>query len=91
MADPIIKTFDYKTLNHLKYTNSLVNKLNQIYNLRGKTYIYETDYHDTLDKLIDVAKIQSTNASNRIEGIYTTDERLNKIMKNKTKPQNRNE
>lgn len=75
----------------MKYTNTLVNKLNQIYNLKGKTESYETNYRDTLDKLIEVAKVQSTNASNRIEGIYTTNERLNKIMENKTQPRNRNE
>ncbi|MBB1078356.1 Fic family protein [Limosilactobacillus sp. STM2_1] len=86
-----IKKFDYKTLNGLKYTNSLVNKLNQIYNLRGKTDSYETDYQDTLDRLVEVAKIQSTSSSNRIEGIYTTDDRMNKIMMNKTQPRNRNE
>lgn len=86
-----IKKFDYQKLNDLKYTNTLVNKLNQIYNLRGKTESYETDYRDTLDKLIEVAKVQSTSASNRIEGIYITNERLNKLMGNKTQPRNRNE
>ena len=68
-----------------------VNKLNQIYNLRGKTDSYETNYQDTLDRLIEVAKIQSTSSSNRIEGIYTTSQRMNQIMMNKTQPKNRNE
>lgn len=86
-----MKQFDYKTLNNLNYTNSLVNKLNQIYNLRGKTDSYETNYQDTLDRLIEVAKIQSTSSSNRIEGIYTTSQRMNQIMMNKTQPKNRNE
>ena len=75
----------------MHYTNSLVNKLNQIYSLRGKTDSYETSYHETLDRLVEVAKIQSTSSSNRIEGIYTTDDRMNKIMMNKTQPKNRNE
>ncbi|MRH08014.1 cell filamentation protein Fic [Lactobacillus sp. UMNPBX10] len=65
--------------------------MNQIYNLRGKTDSYETDYRDTLDRLVEVAKIQSTSSSNRIEGIYTTDERMNKIMQDKTQPRNRDE
>lgn len=86
-----MKRFDYETLNNLNYTNSLVNKLNQIYNLRGKTDSYETNYQDTLDRLIEVAKIQSTSSSNRIEGIYTTSQRMNQIMMNKTQPKNRNE
>ena len=78
-----IKQFDYQTLNHLNYSSDLVNKMNQIYNLRGKTDSYETDYRDTLDRLVEVAKIQSTSSSNRIEGIYTTDERMNKIMQDR--------
>lgn len=86
-----IKQFDYQTLNHLNYSSDLVNKINQIYNLRGKTDSYETDYRDTLDRLVEVAKIQSTSSSNRIEGIYTTDERMNKIMQDKTQPRNRDE
>lgn len=86
-----IKQFDYQTLNHLNYSSDLVNKMNQIYNLRGKTDSYETDYRDTLDRLVEVAKIQSTSSSNRIEGIYTTDERMNKIMQDKTQPRNRDE
>lgn len=65
--------------------------MNQIYNLRGKTDSYETDYRDTLDRLVEVAKVQSTSSSNRIEGIYTTDERMNKIMQDKTQPRNRDE
>lgn len=86
-----IKQFDYQTLNHLKYSSDLVNKMNQIYNLRGKTDSYETDYRDTLDRLVEVAKVQSTSSSNRIEGIHTTDERMNKIMQDKTQPRNRDE
>lgn len=86
-----IKQFDYQTLNHLNYSSDLVNKMNQIYNLRGKTDSYETDYRDTLDRLVEVAKVQSTSSSNRIEGIYTTDERMNKIMQDKTQPRNRDE
>lgn len=86
-----MKKFDYQTLNHLSYDTDTINKLNQIYELRGKTDIYETNYRDTLDRLVEVAKIQSTTSSNRIEGIYTTDSRLNAIMQEKTQPKTRNE
>lgn len=86
-----IKVFNYKDLNKLQYTPEIVNRLNTIYELRGKTDNYETSYRDTLDRLVQVAKIQSTSSSNRIEGIYTTDSRLNEIMANKTTPRNRSE
>lgn len=86
-----MKKFDYQTLNHLSYDADTINKLNQIYELRGKTSTYETNYRDTLDRLVEVAKIQSTMSSNRIEGIYTTDSRLNAIMEEKTQPKTRSE
>lgn len=46
---------------------------------------------DVLDKLCDVAKIQSTSASNRIENISTSDQRLHKLMDQKVEPRNRSE
>ena len=41
--------------------------------------------------MVELAKIQSTEASNKIEGIFTSDERLKKIVLDKTTPQTRNE
>lgn len=86
-----MKKFDYQTLNHLTLNNEAINKLNQIYQLRGETSSYEVDYHEDLQKLVEVAKIQSTDSSNAIEGIYTTDSRLSEIMANKVEPHNRDE
>lgn len=44
-----------------------------------------------MSELLEIAKIQSTEASNRIEGIITTDDRLKKIVMNKTTPKGRSE
>lgn len=71
--------------------NTMINKLTTIYQLRGETSSFEIDYHEELKKLIAVAKIQSTDSSNRIEGIYTSDARLNKIMSSKVEPRDRDE
>lgn len=46
---------------------------------------------DELDKLVEIAKIQSTESSNEIEGIITTSTRIKQLMENKTTPKNRNE
>ena len=46
---------------------------------------------DVLAELLEIAKIQSAEASNRIEGIITTDDRLKKIVRDKTMPKNRSE
>lgn len=45
----------------------------------------------TMTQLLEVAKIQSTGASNRIEGIYTSDERLKELVREKSEPRNRSE
>ena len=41
--------------------------------------------------MIEIARIQSTEASNRIEGIVTTNARLKQLVENKTTPRNRDE
>ena len=46
---------------------------------------------DTLTQLVEIAKIQSTEASNKIEGIYTSDKRLRALVKDTTRPKTRNE
>jgi len=44
-----------------------------------------------LASLLEIAKIQSTDASNRIEGIFTTDSRLRALVRESVEPKNRNE
>lgn len=44
-----------------------------------------------MTQLVEIAKIQSTEASNKIEGIYTSDERLRALVKDVTRPKTRNE
>jgi len=63
----------------------------KIHEYKGKQELYVKNYPDVLDKMIDVAKIQSTKFSNAIEGIYTNDARLNELMNKKADPRNRNE
>ena len=63
----------------------------KIHEYKGKQELYVKNYPDILEKMIDVAKIQSTKYSNAIEGIYTNDARLNELMNKKAEPRNRNE
>ena len=44
-----------------------------------------------LDRLFEIAKIQSTEASNKIEGIVTTSTRMKQLFEEKTTPRNRDE
>ena len=69
----------------------IVALLTQIHEFKGEQNLFIETNSDTLTQLVKVAKIQSTEASNKIEGIYTSDDRLKKIVLNKTTPRTRNE
>ena len=63
----------------------------QIHEYKGQQNLFIEAKADALSELLEVAKIQSTEASNRIEGIITTDDRLKKIVRDKTMPKTRSE
>lgn len=62
----------------------------QIHEYRGR-YSADNVQKELLSELLEIARIQSTEASNRIEGIITTDDRLKKIVREKTLPKTRSE
>ena len=71
--------------------SNIINLISKIHEYKGKqSYLLDTK-KDTLETLLKVAKIQSTSSSNKIEGIYTTDKRINEIVNQKLEPKNRNE
>ena len=72
-------------------TPEVVSILTRLHECRGRQELFIEAEADVLTALLEVAKIQSTGASNRIEGIYTTDERLTAIVRDKVMPRNRNE
>lgn len=65
--------------------------MNQIHEYKGEQALFIESKADTLTRLLKIARIQSTEASNKIEGIYTSDERLKKLVLDKTMPRTRNE
>ena len=65
--------------------------LTALYEYKGKQALYLEARPDVLESLCDFAKILSTDASNRIEGIFTSEKRLNEIVANNAQPRNRNE
>ena len=84
-------TFDYKNTPKHLLTPDIVNMLSSLHEYRGKQEMYIEAESDVLTALLDIAKIQSTKASNKIEGIYTSDERLNALVMEKAEPHNRSE
>ena len=86
-----MRTFAYKTEYQELLTPEIVSYLTQIHEQKGKQSKFSDAQQDVLDELPEIAKIQSTEASNRIEGIITTDDRLKKLVRNKTTPRSRSE
>ncbi len=72
-------------------TPEIVALLTKIHEFKGRQNLFIEQKAETLTTLLDIAKIQSTEASNKIEGIYTSDERLKLIAMDKTTPKSRDE
>ncbi len=83
-----MRNYDYEKIYTDLLTPEIVQLLAQIHEFKGQ---HAKVQEDELTHLIEIARIQSTEASNRIEGIYTSDERLQKLVKDKTTPRNRSE
>lgn len=83
--------FDYKKLPEKLLTPAIVNQLSILHEFRGKQDLYISAKSDVLSALLDIAKIQSTKASNGIEGILTSDDRLQALVMEKAEPQSRSE
>ena len=86
-----MRKFDYSSLKNKTWNSTIVNKIGKIHEAKSKQELYLSQYPAKLNNLVMMAKIQSTEASNAIEGIRTTDTRLKKIVNDKTTPKNRNE
>ena len=86
-----MRNYNYKNKWKKLLTPEIVSLLTQIHEYKGEQTLFIETKADTLTQLVELAKIQSTEASNKIEGIYTSDERLKSLVSNKTTPRTRNE
>ncbi|MBQ4619865.1 MAG: Fic family protein [Clostridia bacterium] len=86
-----MREFDFKKTASKLLTNDIVNMLGYIHEYKGQQNLFIEAKADVLSHLLEIAKIQSTEASNRIEGIYTSDERIKALVKEKSAPLSRNE
>lgn len=86
-----MRQFDYREKWTKLLTPDIVSLLTTIHEFKGEQTLFIEAKADTLTQLTEVAKIQSTEASNRIEGIYTSDDRLRALVRDKTRPRTRNE
>jgi len=86
-----MREFNYKSEYAKLLTPDIVNLLTVIHEFKGEQTLFLEAKSDLPTQLLEIAKIQSTEASNRIEGIITTDERLKLIVREKTMPKTRSE
>ena len=86
-----MRTYSYNKKWQQLLTPEIVTMLSQIHEFKGEQKLFIEAQSDALVQLVEIAKIQSTEASNKIEGIFTSDERLKKLVTNKTTPRSRNE
>ena len=66
-----MKKFDYNRLNNIKWYNEVISLIAQIHEHKGKQLLYLKQKPQVLEQLIEIAKIQSTESSNKIEGLQT--------------------
>lgn len=83
--------YDYKDKPMELLTPEVVRLIGMLRESKGRQDLYVEAKADVLTHLLEVAKIQSTGASNRIEGIFTSDERLAELVREKAEPRNRSE
>lgn len=86
-----MREYSYSDKWKLLLTPEIVALLTQIHEFKGEQTLFIEAQADTLSWLVEIAKIQSTKASNKIEGIYTSDERIRMLVNDKTMPKTRNE
>ena len=86
-----MRIFNYSAIKNQKWDLEAVGLIAAIYKEAGKQEAYLTQRPAELKKLVEIAKVQSTEASNAIEGIVTTSTRIRQLVEEKTAPKNRNE
>lgn len=85
------KLFDYSKFEKKGWDKEVINYIGLIHEFKGRQDLYLSKKPAELEKLVEISKIQSTEASNAIEGIITTNQRLKQILSEKITPRNRDE
>ena len=86
-----MREFNYSLIKDQKWDSELLGLIAAIYKEAGKQDLYLKQRPEELEKLVEIAKVQSTESSNAIEGIVTTNTRIKQLVEEKTAPRNRDE
>ena len=86
-----MKIFDYSFLKSGNMPTDLLNVIINIYSMKALDKNRKAQFPNVYTELEKIAKVQSVKGSNAIEGIVTTDERINAIVNQNSAPLNHNE
>ncbi|MHA6253240.1 Fic family protein [Oceanobacillus sp. CAU 1775] len=86
-----MKVFNYGALKNIMLPMETVQLISKINEYKGKEDLYMQQAPKMLNTLKDIAIIQSTKASNAIEGIIIKDKRLKALMEEGSAPFDRSE
>jgi Fic family protein len=86
-----LKTFDYSKYKTFALDAEAVSILTKVYTMKGTQRAFMDSAPAVLEAFTTISKIESTEASNKIEGIVATKKRINALLKYKSKPLNRSE
>jgi len=78
-------------INNLTFTGQSISLLKAIGEYKGKQTLYFTQTPEVLETLKQVSIIESSESSNRLEGITAPHKRIEGIVLQKTQPRNRSE
>ncbi len=86
-----MRNFDYTTLANQLWDAEILSLVAKIHECKGRQNLFVQQKPVALERLMQVARIQSAEYSNKIEGIVTTSTRMKQLMAEKTTPRNRDE
>lgn len=86
-----MREFNYDRLGEQVWDGEVLSLVAQIHECKGRQEMFLAQKPAVLEKLVEIAKVQSTEASNKIEGIVTASTRIRQLCEEKTTPRNRDE
>ena len=86
-----MRNFDYMKLADRMWDGEVLSYIAKIHECKGRQEPFIRQKPVELERLVEIARIQSTEASNKIEGIVTTATRVRQLMNDKTTPKSRDE
>lgn len=86
-----MRRFDYSFLEKESIPSNIASMLFAIERNKTTSDVFKEKYPNVFNNLVKIAKVQSVKASNAIEGIVTTDQRIKELVNESTEPRNHNE